>query len=137
MNITESGARLQEYIEESKEKKEMIEKEIREEKDKEIERLKDENAVLSDECIRDTKEIARLKKKNNDLVLANKGRKALAGAQFSCMERLEKEKERLKKEKEWLITQLLTVPTVRKEGVTQNMVAKWIQKGLQQSLKEK
>ncbi len=40
MNITESGARLQEYIKESKEKKEMIEKEIREGKDKEIEQLK-------------------------------------------------------------------------------------------------
>ncbi len=40
MNITESGARLQEYIEESKEEKEMIEKEIREEKDKEIARLR-------------------------------------------------------------------------------------------------
>ena len=35
---------------------------------KEIERLKDENAVLSDECIRDTKEIERLKKEREWLL---------------------------------------------------------------------
>ena len=42
---------------------------------------------------RQDKEIERLKKEKDDLVLANKGRKALTGAQFSCMEKLEKEKE--------------------------------------------
>ncbi len=46
MGIMESDARLQEYIKESKEKKEMIEKEIREGKDKEIERLRKENKEL-------------------------------------------------------------------------------------------
>ncbi len=120
MNITESKARLQEYIKESKEKKEMIEKEIREEKDKEIERLKDENAVLSDECIRDTKEIERLKKENNDLILANKGRKALTGAQFSCMEKLEKEKE-------WLLDNMIYEKDDRQ----------WVENRMQQALKER
>ena len=56
-------------------------------------KLLKENRKLRD------KKIERLKKENNDLILANKGRKALTGAQFSCMEKLEKEKE-------WLITQL-------------------------------
>ncbi len=36
--------------------------------EKEIKRLKDENAVLSDECIRDTKTIARLKKEKEWLL---------------------------------------------------------------------
>ena len=39
------------------------------------------------------KDTERLKKEKDDLVLANKGRKALSEAQFSCMEKLEKEKE--------------------------------------------
>ncbi len=38
-------------------------------------------------------EIERLRKEKDDLVLANKGRKALSEAQFRCMEKLEKEKE--------------------------------------------
>ena len=94
-------------------------KENRKLRDKEIERLKDENAVLSGECIRDTKETERLKKENNDLILANKGRKALTGAQFSCMEKLEKEKE-------WLLDNMIYEKDDRQ----------WIENKMQQALKE-
>ena len=37
-------------------------------------------------------EIERLKAEKDDLILVNKGRKALIGAQFKCMEKVEKEK---------------------------------------------
>ena len=62
-------------------------------KSKEIVRVKKDLGYETDQSLWKGKEIERLKKEKDDLVLANKGRKALTGAQFSCMEKLEKEKE--------------------------------------------
>ncbi len=59
--VTESQARMDEYIEGRRLNQKAIIKEITEEKNKEIERLKKENATLSDECIRYTLEIERLR----------------------------------------------------------------------------
>ena len=61
-----------------------------------LEKIKMHGYELPEDTVWAISEIERLKKENNDLVLANKGRKALSEAQFSCMEKLEREKE-------WLI----------------------------------
>ena len=108
---------------------------------KEIERLKNKYEKSGQECNSGHKNILPVslwdcpmctdeKRKEIERVIdINKARKALTKAQG-------KKIGQLLKEKEWLITQLLTVPTVRKENITQDTVAKWIQKGLQQALKE-
>ncbi len=62
-------------------------------KSKEIVRVKKDLGYETDQSLWKGKEIERLKKEKDDLVLANKGRKALTGAQFRCMEKLEKENE--------------------------------------------
>ncbi len=73
---------------------------------------------MSDELEYANKEIERLKKENNDLILANKGRKALTGAQFSCMEKLEKERK-------WLLDNMV----YEKED------KQWVENRMQQALK--
>ena len=79
--------------------------EVREEKlDKETERVRKEAEAAIETLKGENEKLAfendRLRKEKDDLVLVNKGQKALTGAQFSCMEKLEKEKE-------WLIRQYL------------------------------
>ena len=74
------------------------------------------------------KEIKQLKKEKDDLVLANKGRKALTGAQFSCMKKLEKEKE-------WLIETWATEIADEQDSKIEGIKV-YIERDMQQALKE-
>ncbi len=96
---------------------------VRKEAEAAIETLKGENEKLAFEN-------DRLRKEKDDLVLANKGRKALSEAQFSCMEKLEKEKE-------WLINgwaKLRSVVSPRQYPTEYEKES--ILKEMQQALKE-
>ncbi len=76
------------------------------------------------------KEIERLRKENNDLILANKGRKALTGAQFSCMKKLEKEKE-------WLLKSYVDNLLIQSSNVGYMKLRTDLIDDMQQALKEK
>ena len=80
------------------------------------------------------RENERLKKEKDDLVLANKGRKALTGAQFSCMEKLEKEKE-------WLLNKCAKnecyIHNLWAPGKSEKEYKTILTDSMQQALKEK